>query len=263
MNRGQQLFLLRELVRRDFQGRYAGSLFGFLWSFAHPLWQLLLYSFVFSTVMKVPLYGERTERFWVFMFAAMLPWLAVQEGVSRGATAVTDNAQLIKKVHFPASILVLTVVTTGLIHEGIAAVVFVTVLAGLGDMAWTELPWLFAVIPVQIALTTGLALIMATVHVFFRDTVQVLTMLLTAWFFVTPIVYPMSLVEKHAGGFVVGLIELNPLTGIAQVYRRALYGGSEGVGWSSLAVPAVIAMLALALGVWIFRRAQHSFADEI
>ena len=101
------LFLLRELVKRDFQGRYAGSALGLVWSFLQPLWMLLLFTFVFSTVMKISLAGARTGHFAVFLFSGLLPWMAVQEGVSRASTAVTDNSNLVKKLSFPAEILVL------------------------------------------------------------------------------------------------------------------------------------------------------------
>ncbi|HEV7517369.1 MAG TPA: phosphate ABC transporter permease, partial [Thermoanaerobaculia bacterium] len=88
------LFLLRELVKRDFQGRYAGSLLGFVWSFVQPLWMLALFTFVFSTVMRVRLAGGHTQHFSVFLFSGLLPWMALQEGVLRSSTAVTDNASL-------------------------------------------------------------------------------------------------------------------------------------------------------------------------
>lgn len=254
---GRHLFLLKELVRRDFHGRYAGSLFGFLWSFAHPLWLLLLYSFVFSTVMKIPLHGERTDRFWVFLFSGMLPWLAVQEGVLRATTAITDNAELVKKLRFPSSILVLAVVVTGLLHEGIAAVVFGTALTVLGELSWGSLGWILVALPFQIALTVGLGLTLATVHVFFRDTSQLLTMVLTGWFFVTPIVYPLAMVGEPYSSW----IELNPLTGLVDLYRRALYGGGEA-GGSQVAV-VVSAVAAIVFGSWLFSRAKSAFVDEI
>ena len=88
----------------------------------------------------------------------------------RGATAVTDNAQLVKKVRFPAAVLVLAVILTGLLHEAIAGFVFSLVLLGIGELSWTTLPWLLVVLPIQLALTTGLGLFFATVTVYFRDT---------------------------------------------------------------------------------------------
>src|SRR5436305_9892808 len=142
MKARRHLFLLKQLVKRDFQGRYAGSLLGFVWSFVQPLWMLLLFTFVFSTVMQVRLVGAKTQHFSVFLFSGLLPWLAVQEGVLRSSTAITDNASLVKKLRFPAEILILAVVLAALLHEGIAALIFLLVVAGLGDLSWSGLPLL-------------------------------------------------------------------------------------------------------------------------
>ena len=112
-------------MRRDFQARYAGSALGFLWSFALPLWQLLLYTFVFAGILQASRsQGERTEHFALFLFSGLLPFMAVSEGVTRAATAVTDNAPLVKKLRFPVVLLVVTVVSTALVHEAIALVLF-------------------------------------------------------------------------------------------------------------------------------------------
>jgi ABC-type polysaccharide/polyol phosphate export permease len=251
-------FLLRELVRRDFQGRYAGSVLGFAWSFVQPLWQLLLFSFVFSAVLRVSPVGERTGRFWVFLFCGLLPWIAVQEGVLRGATALTDNANLVKKLRFPAEILVLSVALGALLHEAIAGALFLVVLAGVGELSPSGLPWLLLALPLQLMLTCGLGLALASVHVFFRDTAQLLGMALTGWFYLTPIVYPEALVPGRLHALVVG----NPLTGLVALYRRALLGGGPPPT-TALAVLAASAVLLLLLGWWLFRRLQPGFADEM
>ena len=258
MPRIAHLFLLRELVRRDFQGRYAGSVLGFVWSFAQPLWQLVLFSFVFSTVLAVSPIGERTDRFWVFLFSGLLPWMAVQEGVARGATAITDNSNLVKKLRFPAAILVLTVVGGALLHELIAGGVFVVVLAAFGELSPTTLPWLLLALPLQIGLTCGLALLLAAVHVFFRDLGQLVGIVLTAWFYFTPIVYPLPMVPPAYRGW----LALNPLTELVSLYRTALLGGAPPAA-ASLAWLAATAVVAMALGWWLFRRLQPGFVDEI
>jgi ABC-type polysaccharide/polyol phosphate export permease len=251
-------FLLRELVRRDLQGRYAGSFLGFFWSFVQPIWQLLLFSFVFSTVMRVPLTAAATGRFWVFLFCGLLPWMAVQEGVVRGATAITDNPHLVKKLRFPAEILVLTVVIAALIHEAIAAFVFLLTLTFLGELSLRTLPWLLAALPLQIALTCGLGLLLASVQVFFRDVAQVIGIVLTGWFYFTPIVYPLALVPERWRHW----IALNPLAGLVELYRVALLGGPTGSGIMLFRI-AVVAGLVLSAGWWTFRRLAPSFVDEL
>jgi lipopolysaccharide transport system permease protein len=253
-----RLFLLSELVRRDFQARYAGSALGFLWSFAQPLWQLLLFTVVFAGILRISLAGERTESFALFVFCGLLPFMAVSEGVNRAATAVTDNAPLVKKLRFPMALLVVTVVVTALVHEGIALAVFLVVLAALGEGSVSSLGWLVIALPLQAALTVGLGLLLAALHVFLRDIAQVLGLLFSAWFYFTPIVYPLARVPEPFRGW----IELNPLTALVDLYRSALLGGRPGVT-TGLAALAVGAATLLGLGVLTFRRLAPAFADEL
>ncbi len=254
------LFLIRELVRRDFQGRYAGSLLSFLWSFIQPLWLLLLFTFLFSTVMRIKLeqFGYPTTNFGVFLFAGLLPWMAIQEGVQRSSTAITDSAALVKKLRFPSEVLVVSIVLGALLHEVIAAGVFVVVLLVLGGLSAPHLLWLLLAVPLQIALTLGLGLLLAPVHVFFRDTAQVLGMVLSGWFYLTPIVYPLGMVPERFRPW----IEANPLTPLISLYRSAFLGrpfapgpAAIGLGVAAVALPAA--------GLWLFRRLKPSFVDEI
>ena len=146
--------MLKELVKRDFQGRYAGSLLGFVWSLVQPLWLLVLFGFVFGTVLSVSLLGERTSNFAIFLFAGLLPWMAISEGVQRSATAirVTENAELVKKLSFPSAILVLAVVLAALLHQAIASGLFAVVLLVRGELSWSTLPLLLLAVPLQVAL---------------------------------------------------------------------------------------------------------------
>ena len=255
-----QLFLLKELVKRDFQGRYAGSLLSFLWSFVQPLWLLGLFTFVFSVVLRLKIeeYGVGTARFGVFLFCGLLPWTAVHEALSRSTTAITDNSELVKKLRFPAEILVLSMVLGALLHQAIAAGVFVVVLAVLGELSVTSLPWLLAALPLQVALTLGLGLLLASSHVFFRDTVQVLGMVLTGWFYLTPIVYPLAMVPPRLAPW----IEANPLTALVELYRAAFLGTGYRPGPSAAGLVLAAAGL-LAAGLWLFRRLKPAFVDEI
>ncbi len=252
------LFLLRELVKRDFQGRYAGSALGLVWSFLQPLWMLLLFTFVFSTVMKISLAGARTGHFAIFLFSGLLPWMALQEGVLRASTAITDNSSLVKKLRFPPEILVLAVVLAALLHEAIAALIFLGVLAFLGEIHLGGMPLLLLAVPLQIALTLGLGLLLGAVNVFFRDIAQVLGMVFTGWFYLTPIVYPAAQVPARFRGW----IELNPLTSLVELYRQAFLGGRVALvpGTAALALAAAVLLFA---GFLLFRRLKTAFVDEI
>lgn len=253
-----QLFLLKELVKRDFVGRYVGSALGFLWPFILPVWQLVLFTFVFSTVMKIPLVGQRTESFSIFLFAGLLPWMAVQEGIQRSATAITDHANMIKSSRFRTEILVLSLVVGALVQEAIAAVVFAAVLAYNGQLAVGGLPLLLVALPLQIALTLGLGLLTCCLHTLFRDMGQIVPLLMMGWFYLTPVVYPITLVPEKYRNW----IEWNPLATLVELYRQAFLS-SEPVLLAGTGRLALVGLVLLVVGLWLFARLQASFADEI
>ncbi len=258
MNRSSHLFLLRELVRRDFTQRYAGSLLGLAWSFIQPLWQLLLLSFVFSIIIRLSLESEPTNRFWVFLFCGLLPWTAVHEGIQRSSTAITDHAEMVKKIRFPSEILIAAVVVTALIHEAITMSFFLLALILVGELVWQNLPLLLFALVLQVFLTLGLGFLTAGVHVFFRDTAQFLGLALNAWFYLTPIVFPIMIVPERYRGW----IQANPLSALVTMYRRALLGG--GSLWVEGTVSLIICtVLAFVGGLWLFRRLKPGFSDEI
>jgi len=255
----QSLFLLGEFTRRDFRGRYAGSILGFLWSFVQPLWNLALFTFLFSTVMKIsPGIGERTSNFAVFLFCGLLPWMAMQEGITRATTAIIDSAGLVKKMFFPSQLLVFAVVLAALLHEGIAAGLFLVILGITGQLGLGSLHILLVALPLQIALTLGLGLAASAIHVFFRDTAQIIAMFMMGWFYLTPIVYPFNLVPLKLQP----VLELNPLTVLVRLYREALLGGEmPSAGFIS---PLIVAsVFSLGFGLWLFSRLRPAFADEI
>jgi lipopolysaccharide transport system permease protein len=256
---GGRLFLVREMVRRDFQGRYAGSTLGFFWSFVQPLAQLLLFTFVFSIVIRVPADSRWPEvGFAAWLFAGLLPWMALQEGVTRSVTTITDNATLVKKLRFPSELLVLSVVTAALVHEAIGAIVFTAALLASHTLAPGGLPLLLVAVPLQVALTLGLGLLGAAAHVFVRDLGQILGLVFMTWFYVTPIVYPLRLVPEPWRAW----LSWNPLNALVGLYRQAFFGGDltmpEGTG-----LLAMTALLLLLAGLGLFEWLKPVFADEV
>lgn len=258
--RSSRVFLLKELVRRDFQGRYAGSVLGFFWSFATPIWQLLLFTFVFSKIMgaRISIEVEHTESFGIFLFCGLLPWMAIQEGITRASTAVVDNAGVIKKANLPLKALVLAPAAGALAHEGIAAAIFALVLLFSGELGWQGLPLLLLALPLQLALTAGLGFMMCTIHTFFRDTAQVLGMLMMGWFYLTPIVYSVHMLPEDVRGW----FELNPLLPLVNLYRQALLGGELAwvPGTGQLALTAGVVFF---VGLGLFGRFERLFVDQV
>lgn len=251
-------FLLRELVARDLRGRYAGSLLGFLWAFVHPLWQLALFSFVFAYVLRVPLVGERTASFPLFLFAGLLPWLGVQEGIQRATTVVSENANLVKKLRFPSQLLVLAVVLGSFAHQAVALALFALFQAVRGAFEWSALPWLAVAIAAQLALGFGVGLATAATQVYFRDVAQFVGIGLSAWFYLTPIVYPIGVVPEALRQW----LFYNPLTVVVGLYRAALLGSEPPPTIPLLALLGAAAAT-LGIGSALFRRLRPGFADEL
>ncbi len=251
-------FLLRELVLRDLKVRYAGSLLGFLWAFVHPLWQLLIYSAVFSAILRVPLVGEGTRSFPVFLFAGLLMWMSFSEGLSRGTTTIVESANLVKKLRFPSAILVLAVTLSALLHAAIAIGVFLVLRLFVGGVTWSELPAFLLGMILQFVLTVGLSLLLSAFYVYVRDIQQGLQIILSAVFYLTPIVYPGALVpEKYRW-----VIALNPLSTVVDLYRAFLVN-SKPPSVTAVLFLATYAVLALIGGLFVFRRLSGKFADVL
>lgn len=254
--RRQHLFLLRELVVRNVRARYAGSALGLAWSLLNPLWQLLLFYFVFFRVLEFSLDGEETQNFAVFLFCGLLPWMATHEGVSRSASAITDNADLVKKMRLPGELLVASLVLGALLHSVVGVVAFIVILGVIGELSVASLPLLLVAVPLQAALMFGLGLGLASANVYFRDTAQAAGLVLNAWFFLTPIIYSVHVVPADYQRFV----EWNPLTGLVYLYRAAFLGGGIPV---SLAPLLAVTIAAVVFGGALFARLKHGLADEI
>jgi ABC-2 type transport system permease protein len=251
-------YLLRELVVRDLKVRYAGSLFGFLWAFVGPLWQLALYSIVFSAILRTPLVGEGTRSFPAFLFAGLLPWMAASEGLQRGTTAVVENAHLVKKLRFPSEILVLAVTLSAQVHAAIALLVFFVARLAVGGLHWGALPLFLLGLLCQLAVTYGIALLLAAAYVYMRDIVHGLGLVLSALFYLTPIVYPVALVPERFQW----AVDANPLSTVVSLYRTFLLG-SLAPSPAGLAALVALAVVLVALGALAFRRLAGGFSDEL
>jgi len=253
----RKFFLLKEMVIRDLRSRHAGSGLGILWVFVTPILWMLLYTFVFSVILRVqspPGFSGFPE----FLLAGLLPWMAVQEGISRSATALTDNAVMVKKTVFPIETLVLSIVISAVFNQLIAFAVFSAYLAAIGHLAF---PWALLALPallVQAALTFGLGCLVATVATFVRDAVPLVGIALTVVFYATPVVYPAEMVP----GRIRFLIDANPLAHLTAWYRDAftLHRVPEA---GSLLFTTLFAAAAVAAGLALFRRGRPHFADLI
>jgi lipopolysaccharide transport system permease protein len=245
--------LLRELVSRDMKLRYKRSVLGVGWSLLNPLAQLLVFQFVFGTLLslKVPNYTA-------FVFTGVLVWNWFQTSLMLVTTSIVDNRELIKRPGFPIPILPIVTVSSTLIHFLLALPVLFVLLGVTGvhfTMAVITLPLIIAM---QFALTLGIAYLVATFHVTFRDTQYLLGVILQLLFFLTPVFYDVSAIPDR---FRI-VFQFNPVSNLLTAYRNILVNGRFPTGIDLLLLGSVAVTL-VAVGYFVMRRASHQFIEEL
>jgi len=251
--------LVWEFTRRDLHARFAGSAMGLFWSVVQPLLTLGVFLFLFAVVLDVRVPpADGTAPFALFLLAGMLPWLAFQETLIRAGHVVLDNVQLVKKTRFPAKVLPVYLALSSLVLEAIGLLVLGGGLLAVGRGLPPTVLLLPLVVALQLAFTLGLAWILAGLTVYFRDLAHVTGALLTVWLYLTPIVYPESLLPPGLRS----LLWWNPVRHVVAGYRALLLDGRLPA-LESLGYLAVVAALVMWVGSRLFDRLAPSFSDEI
>ena len=245
--------LLIEMVKRDIKLRYKGSILGILWSLLNPLSQLIVFIFIFGHILplNIPNYP-------VFVFTALLAWTWFQSSLFSASTAIVDGRSLIKRPGFPVGILPIITVTSNLIHYLLALPVLIIFLILTKAPISTALLFLPLVIGLQFLFTLGLAYIVATFHVSFRDTQHLVGVLLLLLFYLTPIFYNASLVPDRFQT----IYQLNPVLQLVEAYRAILLEGAAPA-WQPFAILGAFSTLLLYGGYALFVRASYQFVEEL
>jgi homopolymeric O-antigen transport system permease protein len=249
--------LIASMVRREMQGRYRGSMAGAWWTLIQPLLLMLTYYFVFGIILKAG-GGHGAGAFVFYFLCGTVPWLGFSEAVARAPNIVTDNSNFVKRVIFPLEILPVNLTLMGLVTEGFALLIFLTAVIALGPgIGWSIFYFPLVLIP-QLLFTAGICWFLAALGVFLRDTGQIMTFLLTLWFFATPIVY---YVEALPQRFLL-LFKLNPMYTIVGAYR-SIFLDHAAPHFNALALLWLVSLAVFWFGHSWFYKAKKSFADLI
>lgn len=262
--------LVANLTQRELKGKYKRSALGWAWSLLNPIATMAIFTVVFRFVLRVPVpVGASTgiEVFALWLLCGLLVWNLISSGMSGGIAALIGNANLIKKVYFPREALVvaavLALVVSLLIELGVLAVA----LAFFGNVVVLWLPVVALLVALLTVFTLGLALMLSVANVYFRDLQYFVTIFLQLWFYATPVIYPISLVQDRAGTEVLGvsvltLYDLNPAVAFVEAFRDVLYDlqWPSAQRWGELVVWSVVS---LAVGVLVFRRFEGRLAEEL
>ena len=251
--------LIQSLVARELKARYRGSVLGFFWSFFNPLLLLTVYTFVFAYVMP-PAQLSEIPNFALFLFCGLLPWTWFQASLVESSNILISGGNLIKKVMFPAEILPIVTVLANLVHFLLGLPILVAFLIYFdAPLQVSELVWFPVVVLVQLLLSVALALILSALTVHFRDIKDILTNLMTLWFFATPIIYYWKFAPPRIRPF----LSLNPFTHLAISYQQILYfpGGFEH--WKWLLALGAGSFLLFLFAYFLFDRLRDTFAEEV
>lgn len=249
--------LLRQFVVRDLRQRYLGSFSGGLWALMQPLMMLAIYAVVFVEILKVRLPERVAGDFVPFLAVALWPWTAFAESLNRAVNAFPENAGLLSKVALPREVLVLApVVSSFVVHlVGFCAVLIALIALGKPIDPAGLLPALCAM-ALLLVFAAGMALALASIQVFVRDLGHALGQFLTLWFFLSPIFYVREMLPERFAN----LLDFNPLSAFISAIRGALLGSSMHP-WRDLLAPLLFAIVAMAIGIWVFRRLRKHLED--
>jgi lipopolysaccharide transport system permease protein len=246
--------LLRALVRRDLSLRYRNTLLGFGWAVFMPLLQMLIFTVVFTRVAPL----DTGMPYPVYAYAGLLSWNLFAAALRAAAASLATNPNLVTKVYFPREVLPFSAVLVSLFDFLVASAVLVLLMAYYGIEVGWSLVFLPIVVLVQLAFTTGLALLVAMAHLFYADVKYVFELILIVWLFATSVLYP----TDRVGGTLGTVMLLNPMTPIVEAYRTVMLRNALPEAGPFGAVAAV-SLLTL-LGAWlVFHRAEFRFAEEI
>lgn len=256
--------LLSELVRTDFKLRYQGSVLGYAWSLLRPLLMFAILYVVFTKFLKI---GSDIENYPIYLLLGIVLWSFFQEMTTRSLTSVVERGDLLRKITIPRWIIVFSSSISALINLALNLIVIVVFMGVLGVDFTINAAW-FPLIVLEIYLLgLGLSLFLAATYVKFRDISYIWEVLLQAGFYITPLLYPLTLIESVTFQ---KLLLLNPMAQAIQDARHALVNQSQTITTNQLFdggyyahIPYILIGLILVIGVWYFRKRSKFFAEDI
>jgi lipopolysaccharide transport system permease protein len=251
--------LILSLAKRDLLTRYKGSVLGLVWAVITPVVMIAIFTFIFAGI-----FGSRfgtSSSHWdyaLYLFCGLVPWTMFQETIQQSATTIVNHSNLVKRVVFPLETLPVAQAFSALGSQLFATIALLLGAIVIQHQLHLTFFWLPVILIPQLFFTIGAAWLIASLGVFLRDIVQGVSLLLMAWMYLTPIIYPESMVPDRFRGW----INLNPFTALVRCYRRVFLEG-QTPDWSGLAYFSVVAVVVFLFGYWWFARTRKNFADVL
>ncbi|MDD5853143.1 MAG: ABC transporter permease [Lachnospiraceae bacterium] len=244
--------MIVNMVRRDLKGKYRGSVLGFFWTFLTPLLQLVVYTLVFSVIMRAGI-----EDYYLFLFVTLIPWSYFSNCLSIGSGCIVNQKDLVVKIYFPREVLPISHVLAQLANMLLTFLVLIAVLLisgkGINLMVWG---YLIIVIFVETLLALGMTFLLSAITVFIRDLQYLMTIVVMAWQFLTPVMYSVDMVPENLRK----LFYLNPMTPIIIAYRDIFYY-KQAPQLSTLLLGTFMGVFFMVFGFFVFTKLKKRFAE--
>ena len=246
-------------VKREFQAKYRNTMLGAAWTVLSPLAMILVYTLIFSQVMRSKLPENAGQyAYSIYLCAGVLTWGLFAEITARGQNVFIEQGNLIKKISFPRICLPIIVVANALVNFGIIFGLFIVFLLASGQFPGMVFFTLVPVLALMVLFAIGLAMVLGVLNVFFRDVGQFFAIFTQFWFWLTPVVYPASIIPETVRPY----LAWNPMIPLIQSFQRVLVSG-QAPEWKQLLAPAVLAVLFCVLGLKLFRKRAGEMVDEL
>ncbi len=258
IQRLEELYHYREmiasLVRKDLKGRYQGSVLGFLWTFINPLLQLLVYTAVFSVILK-----NTTPHYYMHLFVALVPWIFFASSLTTGSRLILDQKNMIKKIYFPRAVLPIAYTLSSFFNMLFSFIIVFAVIAVMRlGINFAALPFLIPVMLIQFILVLGMNLITSSLTVYVRDLEHIMGVVSMAWMYLSPVVYGITYIPENWRRWYM----LNPMSSLLISYRQILYY-KDTPDPALLLRALILSLCVLIAGIVIFEKLQKRFAEEL
>lgn len=254
----KELYEYREmiisLVRRELRGKYKGSILGFLWAFINPLLQLVVYTIVFTFITR-----NNMEDFYMYLFVALIPWIYIGSCMTGGATSISSQNEMVKKIYFPRLVLPISYATSQFVNMLLSFVVIFIVLIvtgkGINLKAVICLPLIMLI---EYVIGVAIAILFSCVNVYLRDLEQVSGVLSMAWQFLSPVLYSVEIIPEQYQG----IYMMNPIAPMVVIYRQILYY-KQVPDIHLFVIPFIFAVVLLTISCLVFSILKKHFAEEL
>jgi len=250
--------LLWQMVAREVKARYKQSVLGYFWVILNPLAQMLVMSFAFSIILRIPTNSSANIPYSIFLFVALLPWTLFTNSLASSAGSLVNSSSLITKIYFPRTILVISTIIAKIIDFLFAISILVIYMFIYQIPVTWNILWIIPIFLIQQIFTLGLSLFFAAANLLYRDIQYLLNMILLLWLYATPIIYPADIIPDKFRIF----FQINPMAVIINAYRQVILAGGPPK-YTSLLVGLIVSFITFMIGFSYFKSREKIFADNI